>query len=274
MVSSLKRKAPARPAPEDDHADSDSGSDSENFQMGTLNGALDDDEDDDEDDEDSEFSDDEEFEGLEDLESDDEEEDEEEDSDIDDKKPTNNLDHDGDEEMDDSLPPGTRIVTDSEGNQRYMYPEINPVYDSDDTDQEDGNTIGNVPLSMYDMFPHIGYDINGKKIMRPATGKALDTLLESIDLPKGWTGMVDKNTGQPLKLTDEELDIVSKIQQQLVPKDGEGDYDPYEPTVEWFSSKTEVMPLSAAPEPKRRFVPSKHEAKRVCIPLFPSPHHS
>lgn len=33
--------------------------------------------------------------------------------------------------------------------------------------------------------------------------------------------------------------------------------------VEYFTSKTEVMPLSAAPEPKRRFIPSKHEAKRV-----------
>lgn len=33
--------------------------------------------------------------------------------------------------------------------------------------------------------------------------------------------------------------------------------------IEYFTSKTEVMPLSAAPEPKRRFVPSKHEAKRV-----------
>lgn len=33
--------------------------------------------------------------------------------------------------------------------------------------------------------------------------------------------------------------------------------------IEYFTSKTEIMPLSAAPEPKRRFIPSKHEAKRV-----------
>ncbi|KAL8742213.1 MAG: hypothetical protein Q9184_008289 [Pyrenodesmia sp. 2 TL-2023] len=45
-----------------------------------------------------------------------------------------------------------------------------------------------------------------------------------------------------------------------VPEEG---YDPYPATVEYFTSKTETMPLSAAPEPKRRFVPSKHEAKRV-----------
>ncbi len=34
-------------------------------------------------------------------------------------------------------------------------------------------------------------------------------------------------------------------------------------TIEYFTSIEETMPLSAAPEPKRRFIPSKHEAKRV-----------
>ena len=45
-----------------------------------------------------------------------------------------------------------------------------------------------------------------------------------------------------------------------VPEEG---YDPYPATIEYFTSIPEGMPLSAAPEPKRRFVPSKHEAKRV-----------
>ena len=41
------------------------------------------------------------------------------------------------------------------------------------------------------------------------------------------------------------------------------DYDPYPATVEYFTGKLEMMPLSAAPEPKRRWIPSKHESKRV-----------
>jgi len=61
-------------------------------------------------------------------------------------------------------------------------------------------------------------------------------------------------------LTDEELEIIRRIQMGSFPKQ---DYDPYEPTVEWFTSKPEVMPLNAIPEPKRRFIPSKWEAKRV-----------
>jgi len=38
--------------------------------------------------------------------------------------------------------------------------------------------------------------------------------------------------------------------------------NPYEPEVNWFSDDKEIMPLSAAPEPKRRFIPSKWEEKK------------
>lgn len=153
------------------------------------------------------------------------------------------------------------VTKDANGDVRYEYKEIDPVYDSDDTDAQDpDNTIGNIPLSYYDEYPHIGYDINGKKIFRPAKGDALDALLDSIEVPKGWTGLTDPSTGKPLELSQEELEVLKKITRNEVVEDG---YDPYPEMIEYFSSKTEIMPLSAAPEPKRRFVPSKNEAKRV-----------
>lgn len=118
-----------------------------------------------------------------------------------------------------------RVVEDANGNERYVYEDIDPVYDSDDTDaQGPANTIGNIPLSFYDSYPHIGYDINGKKIMRPATGEALDALLDSIELPKGWTGLTDPETGKPLNLSQDELELLKKIQMNEVPEEG---YDPY-----------------------------------------------
>ena len=161
---------------------------------------------------------------------------------------------------DESMP--NHVVTqDANGIPRYLYKDIDAVYDSDDSEApETTNTIGNIPLSFYDSYPHIGYTINGKKIARPAKGEALDALLDSIDIPKGWTGLTDPNTGKPLQLSAEELNVLKRIQMNEVPEEG---YDPYPATVEYFTSKTETMPLSAAPEPKRRFVPSKHEAKRV-----------
>jgi ribosome biogenesis protein ERB1 len=63
-------------------------------------------------------------------------------------------------------------------------------------------------------------------------------------------------------LTSEELDIIRRLQANEVP---DAQYDPYEPTTEWFTGKgkEEIMPLSAAPEPKRRWVPSKWEKQKV-----------
>jgi ribosome biogenesis protein ERB1 len=121
--------------------------------------------------------------------------------------------------------PNYRIVTDANGNVRYEYPEIDPVYDSDDSDaQQPENTIGNIPLSFYDTYPHIGYDINGKKIMRPATGEALDALLDSIEIPKGWTGLTDPETGKPLNLTQDQLELLRRVQMNELPEEG---HDPY-----------------------------------------------
>ena len=156
-----------------------------------------------------------------------------------------------------------RVEQDANGNPRYIYGDIEPEYDSDDSDaQGPANTIGNISLSYYDAYPHIGYDINGRRIARPAKGEALDSLLDSIDIPEGWTGLTDPATGKPLQLSSEELDVLKRLTRNEAPGDG---YDPYPDMVEYFTGKgmEETMPLSAAPEPKRRFVPSMHEHKRV-----------
>lgn len=156
-----------------------------------------------------------------------------------------------------------KVITDANGNERYVYGDIEPEYDSDDSDaQGPSNTIGNIPLSYYDAYPHIGYDINGRKIARPAKGEALDSLLDSIDIPEGWTGLTDPATGKPLNLSTDELETLKKLTRNETPGDG---YDPYPDMVEYFTGKgmEETMPLNAAPEPKRRFIPSMHEHKRV-----------
>lgn len=158
--------------------------------------------------------------------------------------------------------PNFRVEEDANGNPRYVYTAIEPDYDSDDSAPVVSNTIGDIPLSYYDEYPHIGYDINGRRIARPAKGEALDSLLDSIDIPEGWTGLTDPSTGKPLQLSREELEVLKKLTRNEVDADG---YDPYPDMVEYFTGKgmEEIMPLSGAPEPKRRFVPSMHEHKRV-----------
>jgi ribosome biogenesis protein ERB1 len=127
--------------------------------------------------------------------------------------------------QDDEEAPNYTVTTDANGGIRYEYKEIEPGYDSDDSDAlVTTNTIGNIPLSFYDSYPHIGYDVNGKRIMRPAKGEALDALLDSIEVPNGWTGLTDPATGKPLNLTQEELEVLRKIQMNEIPDEG---YDPY-----------------------------------------------
>ncbi|KAK8050655.1 ribosome biogenesis protein erb1 [Apiospora phragmitis] len=173
-------------------------------------------------------------------------------------------------DVDENDGPRYRVEKDANGGERYVYDEIDPVYDSDDSDAQDPeNTIGNIPLKFYGKTIHhswglislrIGYNIDGKKIMRPATGQALDALLDSIEIPQGWTGLTDPATGKPLNLSRDELELLRRVQMQEIPEEG---YDPYPEYVPWFTHEEETMPISAAPEPKRRFLPSKHEQQRI-----------
>lgn len=119
------------------------------------------------------------------------------------------------------------VVLDADGNPRKLLPEIEPGYDSDSSTYSEVNTIGNIDMVKYypESMPHIGYDINGQRIMRPAAGAALDQLLESIDIPKGWTGVIDKETGLPKNLTQEELEIIKRIRKEELPNDQIDIYD-------------------------------------------------
>ncbi|CEP12662.1 hypothetical protein [Parasitella parasitica] len=139
-------------------------------------------------------------------------------------------------------------------------PDIEGNYESDSSTEETENTIGNVPLEWYNDLPHIGYDIDGKKILKPATGDELDKFLATMEDPDSWKTVKSDKEGKDIVLDDRELDIIQRLQRGIIP---DSTYDPYEPTVEWFTSKTEVMPLSARPEPKSRFVPSKWEHKKI-----------
>lgn len=133
-------------------------------------------------------------------------------------------------------------------------------------------------MHWYDDLPHLGYNINGKKVLRPAKGDELDRFLQTVEDPNSWytiislqsgytlmcfrTTAFDKNTQMDKPLSAEELDIIRRLQAGENP---DAEYDPYEPTIEWFTGKgkEEVMPLSSAPEPKRRWLPSKWEKQKV-----------
>lgn len=150
------------------------------------------------------------------------------------------------------------------GGYRRKYRDIEAGYGSESSTEDHPNTIGNVPLEWYDDLPHIGYDVEGRKIFRPAKGDELDKFLANTTTLGAWTSAEDKLMGRNVELTDKELDIIRRLERAENP---DADFDPYQPTIEWFTGEgmERTMPLSAAPEPKRRFVPSKWEHEKVSL---------
>jgi ribosome biogenesis protein ERB1 len=41
--------------------------------------------------------------------------------------------------------------------------------------------VGKIPAHFYDDMPHIGYDIDGKRVLRPAKGDELDKFLSGLE---------------------------------------------------------------------------------------------
>ncbi|XVF58601.1 hypothetical protein PTKIN_Ptkin07bG0079500 [Pterospermum kingtungense] len=70
----------------------------------------------------------------------------------------------------------------------------------------------------------------------------------------------DEYNDEEVELTKEETKLIRRLLKGKAPH---AEFDPYEPYVYWFKWDDAKHPLSNAPEPKRRFIPSKWESKKV-----------
>ncbi|XP_020221436.1 ribosome biogenesis protein BOP1 homolog [Cajanus cajan] len=132
--------------------------------------------------------------------------------------------------------------------------------DSSEDEVAPRNTIGDVPLKWYEDEPHIGYDIKGKKIKKKEKQDKLDSFLANVDDSKNWRKIYDEYNDETIELTKDEIKLVRRLLKNRAPHP---DFDPYQDYVDWFKWDDAKHPLSNAPEPKRRFIPSKWEAKKV-----------
>lgn len=55
-------------------------------------------------------------------------------------------------------------------------------YESGDTSDEEErrNTAGSVPMWWYNEYPHAGYDLDGRKLMKPPQRDQIDEFLKSV----------------------------------------------------------------------------------------------
>ncbi|XP_065520240.1 ribosome biogenesis protein BOP1-like isoform X2 [Lathamus discolor] len=123
------------------------------------------------------------------------------------------------------------------------------------------NTVGNIPMEWYQDFPHIGYDLEGKKIYKPIRNKdELDLFLDKMENPDYWRTVQDKMTGADVKLTDEQIALVQRLQKGHF---GDVHFNPYEPAVDFFTHEVMLHPVSNRPADKRSFIPSLIEKEKV-----------
>lgn len=133
--------------------------------------------------------------------------------------------------------------------------------DGDTSDEEDiRNTVGNIPLHWYDEYKHIGYDWDGKKIIKPAKRDQLDDFLKKMEDPNFWRTVKDPQTGQDVILSEEDIKLIKRIMKQRNP---EQTFDEYAPWVDWFTSEVEKLPIRNIPDSKKSFLPSKTEKKQI-----------
>ncbi|XP_056153786.1 ribosome biogenesis protein bop1 isoform X2 [Lampris incognitus] len=135
-------------------------------------------------------------------------------------------------------------------------------YEHDTSDEEDiRNTVGNIPMEWYRDYPHIGYNLDGKKIYKPIRNKdELDNFLDKMENPDYWRTVQDKQTGMDIVLSDEQVDLVNRLQRGQF---GEVTFNEYQPSVEFFSSELMIHPVTNRPQDKRSFIPSLMEKEKV-----------
>ncbi|XP_038997863.1 ribosome biogenesis protein BOP1 homolog isoform X2 [Hibiscus syriacus] len=132
--------------------------------------------------------------------------------------------------------------------------------DSSEDEVAPRNTIGDVPLEWYKDEKHIGYDNAGRKITKKERQDKLDSFLASADDSKSWRKIYDEYNDEEVELTKKEIKQIGRLLKGKAPH---AEFDPYAPYVDWFKWDDAKHPLSNAPEPKRRFIPSKWESKKV-----------
>ena len=103
--------------------------------------------------------------------------------------------------------------------------------------------------------------MEGNRILKPLKSNELDELLNRFDNDNGsGRSIYDPIEGKHVQLTEEEIQTIQRIQKAYYP---DSDFDAYPEYVDYYTGDREIMPIASAPEPKRRFIPSKWEMDKV-----------
>lgn len=164
-------------------------------------------------------------------------------------------------QLDNGKPSSSELKAEEPGTSGEGKKTIEYEDDGDSSDEEDiRNTVGNIPLQWYDEYKHIGYDWDGKKIIKPKKGDQIDNFLKKMEDPDFWRTVKDPQTGQDVVLSEEDIQLIKQIMKNRNP---DKNFNEYPEWVDWFTSEVEKMPIRNIPDSKQSFLPSKTEKKQV-----------
>ena len=119
------------------------------------------------------------------------------------------------------------------------------------------NTVGDVPRAWYRGERHAGYTQGGLKLLHRRETDSLETLLQSIDDRSSWRVLLDEKNGSRFRLTAQQVRMIQRLDDGFLPTSEGGSST----SITLLDSSSDGCTQMA--EPKRRFVPSKHEARKV-----------
>lgn len=159
---------------------------------------------------------------------------------------------------------------DEDEDEGVMVPGVAPVDESDSEDEEgreaDTNRVGKIPVrEWYREYDHIGYDISGKRVGKPADGSydrgEIERYLQLHGQRDGWRNFYDDSQGKWVRVSDEVIGLVQRLRKGVLPSGSDPTADI--PLGVLDDGEMRGFSLDTGTAPKRRFTPSKWEAKRV-----------
>ncbi|CAG9570163.1 conserved hypothetical protein [Leishmania major strain Friedlin] len=123
------------------------------------------------------------------------------------------------------------------------------------------NRVGDIPLEWYKDEDHIGYDIEGKKLMKKERS-ALERLLEATDDPNAMRTIYDALHDEKKTLSNADLQLIFNLQRNRTTNPNYDMYSEVQEDTVVFDPLNHPLARSGGPS-KKAFVPALHDMKVI-----------
>ncbi|CUF92601.1 Hypothetical protein, putative [Bodo saltans] len=135
--------------------------------------------------------------------------------------------------------------------------------DESDSSEDEGvlNRVGDIPLEWYKDEDHIGYDVEGKKLMK-GKKSALDQLLEATDDPNAMRTIHDALHDEKKVISNADLQLIFNLQRNRTANSAYDMYGDAGDGLVEFDPLNHPLARGNGPS-KKKFIPALHEMKKL-----------